>query len=122
MRIFKIYSAGEYGFEENVKYCSNYNKSIQLFNDLIRKELKSIGNSIIDKEYWGEEIQEFKDSIEGYDEDKEIICRSYPVIIYKTKSSKIVCNIPYSARTSYEYDEWDTYSMSIIIDEIEVEE
>ena len=110
MKIYKVYSQCMMGFESDIEYKKSIDKATQYFNDLIRKTLKEV--EIVDKD-------DFSDSIEKWHEDCEVICRKYPLLIYKQGSKKIVV-IDYWARTSYEYPEYDIESEQIVLEEIEL--
>lgn len=118
MKAFKIYATDRIGFENEVVYACNYNKAIQLFNNAIRKELFNAGDDVVDKDDFGQEIREFK----KYNKDREIICRKCPVLIHRKnddEKSKIA-NIVRWEKTSYEYNEYEILSNSIILEEIEI--
>lgn len=115
MKAYKIYTESEYGFEEDVSYSNNYNKAIQKFNNLVRQTISEV--TLIDKEDFSDEIQYFKE----YESNCEIICRSYPVLIYK-RNDKIIAVIMYWNLTNYEYQEHDICSHNVILEEINIEE
>lgn len=115
MKGYKIYIESEYGFEEDVTYSINYDKAIQKFNNYIRKVMSE--TDLISKEDFSEQIAYFKDN----ENDYEIICRSYPIFIYK-RNNKMIATLMYWTRTSYEYQEYDIVGENIILEEINIEE
>lgn len=117
MKIYKVYSQCRMGFESDIEYKKSIDKATQYFNDLIRKTLKEV--EIVDKDDFSDSIAHFKENIEKWHEDCEVICRKYPLLIYKQGSKKIVV-IDYWARTSYEYPEYDIESEQIVLEEIEL--
>ena len=117
MKIYKIYNECMMGFERNIEYKKSIDTATQYFNDLIRKTLKEF--EIVDKYDFSDSIANFKDNIENYYKDCEVICRKYPLLIYKQGNKKIAV-IDYWARTSYEYQEYDIESEQIVLEEIEL--
>ena len=123
MKGYKIYNQCEMGFEENIKYTVNYDKAVQMFNNSVRSELRNIKRYIITKEEWGEHVQYFKESIEKYHEDKVILSRTYPFIMFTTKDrTKVTACIPYVYRSSYEYEEYDITESKTVLEVVELEE
>ena len=117
MKIYKVYSQCMMGFESDTGYKKSIDKATQYFNDLIRKTLKEV--DIVDKDDFSDSIANFKDNIENWHKDCEVICRKYPLLIYKQDNKKIAV-IDYWARTSYEYQEYDIESEHVILEEIEI--
>ena len=117
MKIYKVYSECMMGFQGNIGYKKSINKATQYFNDLIRKTIKEV--EIVDKYDFSEGIANFKENIENWHKDCEIICRKYPLLIYK-QGNKTIAVIDYWARTSYEYQEYDIESEQVILEEIEI--
>lgn len=117
MKIYKIYSECMMGFEGDIEYKKSINKATQYFNDLIRKTLKEV--DVVDEDDFSDSIANFKGNIENWHEDCEVICRKYPLLIYKQGNKKIAV-IDYWARASYEYQEYDIESEQIILEEIEI--
>lgn len=117
MRIYKIYANCPMGFESDVEYKKNYNKAIQSFNNLIRKTLKEV--EVVDRDDFGDRIADFRENIENWHKDCEIICRKYPLLVYK-KGNKTIASIDYWSRTSYEYQEYDIESEEVVLEEIEI--
>lgn len=105
------------GFEGDIEYKKSINKATQYFNNLIRKTLKEV--EVVDKDDFSNNIAEFRDNIENRDQNCEIICRKYPLLIYK-QGNKIIALIDYWARTSYEYQEYDIEHEKVILEEIEI--
>lgn len=117
MLAYKVYKEDRMGFESDIVYACKNKKAIQLFNNVIRKELKDIGGDIVNKEDFSEEVSGFRE----YNSDKELICRTYPLIIYKdNKNKRIIANIPYWEDTSYEYNEYEIIANSIVLEEIKL--
>lgn len=117
MKIYKVYSQCMMGFEGDTEYKKSIDKATQYFNDLIRKTLKEV--NIIDKDDFSDSIANFKDNIENCYKDCEVICRKYPLLIYKQCNKKIAV-IDYWTRTSYEYQEYNIESEQIVLEEIEL--
>ena len=117
MKIYRIYSECRMGFDSNVKYKKDINSATQCFNDLIRKFLKEV--DVVDKDDFSENITEFRDHIKNWNEDYEIICRKYPLLIYKSKN-KTIAVIDYFIKTFCEYEEYDITSENIVLEEIEI--
>ena len=112
MKAYRIYNQDIMGFESDIKYSLNYSKAIQIFNDKIREEYKE--NDVIDRFEFREVIQDFRKR-----DDIEILCRTYPVIIYK-KGNDIFASIWFWEKVLCEYDEYDIMSNPIILEEIEL--
>ena len=131
MKGYKIYEELRWGGESSeTKHSVNYSKAIQIFNDLIKKAIKENKEDLVDKEDFGQEILDLREN-QKFDKklykdgsrDFEIICRKYPLIIYKyNKTNKMVANIHFWERTSYEYQEYDIESQTFILEEIEIVE
>ncbi|NME65670.1 hypothetical protein HF846_13805 [Clostridium cadaveris] len=115
IRIYKIYSQCQMGFEGDIDYKKSINKAIQCFNDLIRKTLKEV--NAVDKDVFSDNITEFREDIEYLHENREIICRKYPLLIYKEKN-KTIAIVNYWTKVSYEYNEYDIEQ--IILEEIDI--
>ena len=113
MKVYKIYSECMMGFEGDIEYKKSINKATKYFNDLIRKNLKEV--EIVDKDDFGDAVSVFRE----WHEDCEIICRKYPLLIYKQNNKKIAV-ISYWARVSYEYQEYDIENVKIVLEEIEI--
>ena len=79
MKIYKIYTQYKMGFEEDIEYKKSINKATQYFNNLIRKTLKEV--EVVDKDDFSDNIAEFRENIENWHKDCEIICRKYPILI-----------------------------------------
>ncbi len=119
MKAYKIYVQDRMGYEDDIFYAKTYDKAVQLFNNEIRKELKNAGDDAVDKVDFGEEISSFHE----YNEDREIICRKCPILIHQKKDSKRlhrVANVPRWEKTSYEYNEYEIISDSVVLEEIEI--
>lgn len=119
MKIYKVYSQCMMGFESDTEYKKSIDKATQCFNDLIRKTIKEV--NIVDKDDFSDSISNFKENIESCYKDCEVICRKYPLLIYKQENKKIAV-IDYWTRASYEYQEYDIESEHIILEEIEISE
>ena len=117
MKIYRIYSQCMMGFEGDVEYKKNINNAIQCFNDLIRRTIKEV--DIVDKDYFSNGIAEFRENIENWHKDCEIICRKYPILIYR-KDNKMIAVIDHWEKASYEYNEYDIETEKIILEEIEI--
>ncbi|MDC0802720.1 hypothetical protein POG14_11030 [Clostridium paraputrificum] len=117
IRIYKIYSQCQMGFEGDIEYKKSINTATQYFNNLIRKTLKEV--EVVDKDDFSDNIAEFRENIENWHKDREIICRKYPILIYKDKN-KTIAVIDYWSKTSYEYNEYDIESEQIILEEINI--
>lgn len=117
MKIYRVYSRCMMGFEGDIEYKKNINKATQYFNDLIRKTIKEV--DVVDKDYFIDGLVNFRENIENWHKDCEIICRKYPVLIYK-RGNKTVAVIDYWEKVSYEYNEYDIGSEQIILEEIEI--
>ena len=117
MKIYKVYSQCMMGFESDTEYKKSIDKATQYFNDLIRKTIKEV--NIVDKDDFSDSIANFKDNIENYYKDCEVIWRKYSLLIYKKKKKKIAV-IDYWTRASYEYHEYDIESEQIVLEEIEL--
>lgn len=115
MKAFKIYKTDRMGFDYEITYACKYDKAIQIFNDDIRKEYKEVGEDIVDRIDFGEEVRVFR----KYNKDSELICRTYPIIMHK-KDKKLIAHIPQWEKTSYEYNEYEIVGDSIILEEIEL--
>lgn len=105
------------GFEGDIEYKKSINTATQYFNNLIRKTLKEV--EVVDKDDFSDSIAEFRENIENWHTDCEIICRKYPILIYKDKNETIAV-IDYWSKTSYEYNEYDIESEQIILEEINI--
>lgn len=117
MKAFKIYSEDRMGFENEIVYVCNYNKAIEIFNEKLREELKNIGDDVVNKQDFSEEVQEFRE----WNKDSELLCRKYPLLIHRPKdSNKIVGTIPYWTKTGYEYNEYEILGELITLEEIEL--
>ena len=117
MKIYRVYSQCMMGFEGDIEYKKSINKATQYFNDLIRKTIKEV--DVVDKDYFIDDLVNFRENIENWHKDCEIICRKYPVLIYK-HGNKTVAVIDYWEKVSYEYNEYDIKSEQIILEEIEI--
>ena len=115
MRAFKIYKRNIIGFEYEISYAYKYDKAIQVFNNYIRKEYREAGKYVVDRIAFSEEIRKFRE----YNKDLKLICRTYPLIIYKN-SKKLIARIPQWVKTSWEYNEYDILEDSIILEEVEL--
>lgn len=82
---FKVYSVDEYGDIENSKCFRSYDKAVQFQNDLTREQLKIIGDSIIDRNEWGEYIETVKENLEEYE---KITGRTYPIIAIEEEDDR----------------------------------
>lgn len=117
MKIYRIYSQCMMGFEGDVEYKKNINNAIQYFNNLIRRTIKEV--DIVDKDYFSNGVAEFRENIENWHKDCEIICRKYPLLIYK-KKNKTIAVIDHWEKASYEYNEYDIETEKIILEEIKI--
>lgn len=117
MKIYRIWSECMMGFENNVQYRKNIGTATQCFNDLVRKLIKE--TDFVDEEDFQEKIQYLRESIEEFHPEREIICRKYPVLMYK-EGNKIVARIYFWQKTSYEYNEWDVERYEAVLQEIEI--
>lgn len=117
MKIYRIYSQCMMGFDEDVKYKKNINSAIKYFNDLIRKTIKEV--DIIDRDDFSNSVAELRENIENWNKDCKIICRKYPILIYK-KENKTIATIDYWRKVSYEYNEYDIETEAIVLEEIEL--
>ncbi|WP_338627631.1 hypothetical protein QJR52_07045 [Clostridium baratii] len=117
MKVYKIYRQDRMGFEDSVVYSNNYNKALRLFNNLVRKEYSEV--DVVAKEDFSEEVANFRE----WNREYEVVCRTYPLIMYRTpKSKKMIATIPFWEKTSYEYDEYDIESNIIVLEKIEIVE
>ena len=105
------------GFEGDILYKKSFNKAVQSFNDLIRKTLREV--DVVDRDYFSDGVASFRESIENFHEDCEIICRKYPVLIYR-KDNKMIGIVDHWMKASYEYNEYDIETERIVLEEIEV--
>lgn len=110
MKIYRIWSECMMGFEDNVQYRKNIHTATQCFNDLVRKLIKE--TDFVDEEDFQEEIQYLRESIEEFHPEREIICRKYPVLMYK-EGNKIVARC-------YKYNEGDAERYEVVLQEIEI--
>lgn len=117
MKIYRIYTQCMMGFDGDVEYKKDINNATQYFNNLIRKTLKEV--TIIDKDDFSSSVEEFKKDIENWHKDYEIICRKYPLLIYK-KKNKTIAIINHWTKASYEYNEYDIETEKILLEEIEI--
>lgn len=115
MEAFKIYKLDKMGYDYEISYALDYDKAIQIFNDYIRKEHKAASKFIVDKTDFAEEISMFRE----YNKNAELICRTYPLIMYKS-DIRITALIPQWEKTSYEYDEYDICGDLIVLETIEL--
>ena len=117
MKIYKIYTECQMGFEGDIEYKKSINKATQYFNNLIRKTLKEV--EVVNKDDFSNNVAEFRDNIENWHKDCKIICRKYPILIYK-KKNKTIAVVDHWEKVSYEYNEYDIESEQIILEEIEI--
>lgn len=117
MKIYKVYREFEMNCESDVQYMKNINGAIQYFNDLTRKYIKE--TDYIDKEYFEEAIEDLRNGIKEFYTDREIVCRKYPLLMYKEKD-KLVAQICFWSKCSYEFDEWDIEEYKIVLEKIKV--
>ncbi|QEZ68012.1 hypothetical protein D4A35_03320 [Paraclostridium bifermentans] len=129
MKGYKIYEELRWGGESSeTKHSVNYGKAIQIFNDFIKKATKENKEDLVNEEDFREEIVDLREHqrfnkklYKDGSRDFEIICRKYPVLIYKyNKTNKMVANVYFWERTSYEYQEYDIESQTFILEEIEI--
>ena len=85
------------------------------FNSVVKKAVSDVAGDIVDKSYFGDRIASFRER----NEDIEIISRKYPYLLYR-KKDLLTALVFYWERTSYEYQEYDIFNSTIILEEIEV--
>jgi hypothetical protein len=113
MKGYKVYNMCRMGFEGDISYFATKNKALQEFNNLLRKEVRE--NDVLTREDFSQEVKEMKE----YNEDWNLICRTYPVIMFENET-KLRGHVPYWENTSYEYNEYEIEANSIILEEIEL--
>lgn len=115
MKAYKIYIQDRMGYEEDEEYASTYDKAIVIFNNKVRKTVKQLKGDLAKGEDFEEIVQDLRK------ENKKIICRKEPYLMYKTESNKLIAAVPYWEKQSYEYDEWDVVSEDIALEEIVIQ-
>lgn len=110
---YRVYSVDEHEDIEDSKCFKDYSKAVQFQNDLTRGQLKTIGNSIIDKIEWGEYIETVKENLEEYE---KIASRTYPIITIEEVEDKEINYIPFYVEG---YEERGVQLRQVIIELIE---
>lgn len=123
MKAYKIFNRNMFGSDTEEEYACNINKAYQIFNNKVRNTIDALAGNIIDKDDFSEQVSGFKDSFYLKQGNIEIISRKYPYILYKNKDKEIyVSNIYGWYGTSYEYEEYDIETLSVVMKEIDVQE
>lgn len=120
MKAYKVFTQDMMGFEGNeIVYTTNHQIAVKSFNKQLKKAMND-NDIITGKEDFGEIKNHFKEpTLINPKELIEIICMKAPYIIYK-QGKRLTASVFYDYRCSYEYDEHDTGTEMVIIDEIEV--
>lgn len=86
MRGYSIYRRDSRGFEDKRQYSINYSAALQIFNNLLRKAVNEVYDTI-EREDFSQIIIDFKrDYLDLRLENKlEMICRKNHFIIYREK-------------------------------------
>lgn len=121
MKAYKIYELSQYGFEDNTEYVSKYNKAVKVFNNKVRKAVNDVKGDLVEQEDFSEKVHDLRTLRKNpfADDEIEIISRKMPYILYK-KNDRLFATIPFWEKTSYEYDEYDITSISVVMEEIEI--
>ncbi len=123
MKIYKVYmvSYGDYELEyPKAVYTTNYDKAVQIFNDLLRDEYKEFYYCRLNEEEFREAIKRFRRW--GMKRVGEFICRKYPFIMYKDIYGNLVVSIPYKEEKTCGCEGYNIKSNSLILKEIDVVE
>lgn len=123
MKIYKVYMVAYGGYElEDPKavYTTNYDKAVQILNDLVRDECKEVHYYSLNEEEFREAIKRFRKF--GMKRIGEFICRKYPFIMYKEIYGDLVVSIPYKEEKTCGCEGYNIKSNSLILKEIDVVE
>ena len=115
MILNKIYVNEIWGSEKET-YKINPKKAIQVFNNLVREEMKQVYEPI-GKQDFSEEVSNFK----SWENEYELVFRKCPLIVYK-QDNKLIARIYSWGEPSYEEREQDIASKEVILEQIEVTE
>lgn len=121
MKIYKVYMVSYEDYElENPKavYTTNYDKAVQIFNDLVKKECKESSCCRLKEEEFREAIKRFRKW--GIKRVGEFICRKYPFIMYKDIYGSLIVTIPYKEQKTCGCEGYNIKSNSLILEEIDV--
>ena len=117
MEAYKLYERDQMGYEGNIIYIKNYSKAIELFNQEVKNAVYEVKEDMIS-------IDDFRDKIKSFKEwsrNEEIISRKFPYLLYK-KNKSLVAEAYYWQNTSYDHNEPEIFSLTVILEEIEIVE
>lgn len=120
MRGYSIYRRDNSGFEDKRQYSINYSAAVQIFNNLLRKSVSEV-NDTIEREHFSQIIIDFKrDYLDPRLENKiEMICRKNHFIIYR-ENGYLIAIIYYLGEQLYLEDYQEITTEQIILEEIEL--
>lgn len=121
MKIYKVYKFYDGNCDDPYAvYVSNYDKAIQILNDLVRGECKNVAYGKLNEEEFREALKKFRKwSIKWVD---VFICRKYPFIMYKDIFGNLVVDIPYKEEKTCGCEGYNLKVNRLILREIEVVE
>lgn len=117
---YRIYEEGQWGENPNkVTYTTNYDKAVQLFNDLVRRTFTESKDVLVDREDFSEEVANLKEEIKLFNSNVEVVSRSYPYILTRDLTDNTLCARLYVwEQVSYEYTEYDIQTIALVLKEI----
>lgn len=120
MRGYSIYRRDSSGFEDKRQYSINYSAAVQIFNNLLRKSVSEVYETI-EREHFSQIIIDFKrDYLDPRLENKiEMICRKNHFIIYREKGY-LIAIIYYWSEPLDSEDYQEITTEQIILEEIEL--
>ena len=121
MKIYKVYmvSYGDYELEyPKAVYTTNYDKAVQIFNDLVRVESKESSYCRLKEEEFIEVIKRFRKF--GMKRVGKFICRKYPFIMYEDTFGNLVVDFPYREEKTCGCEGYNIRAYSLILKELDV--
>ncbi len=114
MKIYKIYRRFENDYETDIQYKKTIHTATQYFNDLVRKYIKE--TEFVNEDYFKDEIRNLKKEIKEFYSCRKIVCKKYPVLMYKEVNTLIdrICFF-YPSKEG-----WRIGHYEIVLEEIEI--